>query len=338
MSLQHVFSNISNTFNLTNTTTKGKDQYHIGHVPKDINPCYPEDPPFSFQYSAQAFYIFQTALCTTATVFTILLNIIFLSTMCYKRKLRTLANKLFILLSVTDLLQGLTVWPMGAAAAHNLHMVVQVCWLLDLVSSLGYILGFMSVTAIFLISLEQFTAIHFPFFHEQNMTITRMVVPFTIMHVVLSIANLMTTFKYEGEWIIYKSVVSSLGLLLIILMCCVLYPKIMHTATKTATVISKTNVKEGKQIKGRARAAKTGLIILVTLIFCYLPTIVYNIYEYQYNGTTITKTYVKLSLEMASMLNSVLDPLVYYWRLRSVKAATKEMMYHVCRKIKHIDE
>ena len=284
------------------------------------------------------FYIFQTALCVTATVLTVLLNTIFLSTMCYKRKLRTLSNKLFILLAVTDLLQGLTVWPLAAATAYNLHIVNQVCWLLALVSSLGYILAFMSVTAIFLISLEQFTAIHFPFFHAQNMTIKRIVIPFTIVHVLFSAANLLTTFKYEKEWMIYKSAVTALGLLLILIMCCVLYPKIMHTATKVARKISQTSVQQGRQINNRTQVAKTGLIILVTLIVCFVPTLVYNIYEYVYNGTTDTKTYVKLPMELVSLLNSVFDPCVYYWRLRSVRSATMEMFSHLCRRNKYIEE
>ena len=164
MDLDTTKSNIADSFNVTNDST-GNQFY--------ITPCYENDPPFSFQDSAKIFYVFQTALCVTATVLTVLLNTIFLSTMYYKRKLRTLSNKLFILLAVTDLLQGLTVWPLAAATVYNLHIVNQVCWLLALVSSLGYILAFMSVTAIFLISLEQFTAIHFPFFHAQSIPIKR---------------------------------------------------------------------------------------------------------------------------------------------------------------------
>ena len=299
--------------------------------------CIKGDPPFSFTREAKKYYIFMTATCSVMTILTILLNMTFLITMFLNKQLQNLPNKLFMLLSLVDLLQGFTVWPFAIYSGVTLYNTKQVCWWLSVVSSMGYCLGFATVTSIFLITIEQYTAIVHPFFHGRHVKASYLLYPMAATNLSLSIVNFLTSFKFKGGWIWYKSLISIITIILMTSMI-YMYIRIIHTAKVTVARIVKTNVEEGKQIKKKAKAAKTSIIILIATIICYSPSSFYNIYEYVDNGTDFGKTYIKLSTEMVALMNSVFDPLVYYWRLKSIRSATMTLLWRLCKRPRKVED
>ena len=104
-----------------------------------------------------------------------------------------------------------------------------------------------------------------------------------------------------------------------------MHVRVIKCATQVAVRIKDTNREEGKMIKSRAKAAKSGLIVLTATLLCYCPNICYIIYEKLSVPTPNITTYIQYPTEILGLFSSVVDPIVYYWRLKSLRKATRDM-------------
>ena len=70
----------------------------------------------------------------TGAILTTLFNVVFLTVVAKNHRLRTTPNKLLVLLSLSDLIQGVTVWPMASIwAGYMAHSYRNLCLLHDLI-------------------------------------------------------------------------------------------------------------------------------------------------------------------------------------------------------------
>ena len=87
-----------------------------------------------------------------------------------------------------------------------------------------------------------------------------------------------------------------------------------------------TNRTEALQIKQRARATRTSLLILIAFISCYFPLMLPSIYQALGSNSVFLNTYIQITAEAIAVSNSMFDPLVYFWRLRAVRGAAKTLV------------
>ena len=123
----------------------------------------------------------------------------------------------------------------------------------------------------------------------------------------------------------YNSVVLALWLPIMIAFV-YMHTKITRCASEVAARITETNKEEGQKIQSRAKAAKSGLIVLVATLVCTCPGIIYTIHLAGGNKTTpFVRTFVQYPIELLVLFTSVVDPIVYFLRLKSLRRATKDM-------------
>ena len=281
--------------------------------------------------TAQVYYFCLAGVCSVIAIFAITLNTIFLVTVLHKKSLWTLSNQLLTLLALIDLIQGLSICPLTLYVAVRLTRVKPACWLMKLLPFLGHSLEFASLSVIFIIAIEQYIAILHPYFHAESVTTGRLIYPATGLNVVVLVISGLARFKVQMCWIICKSLRATIKAILLILII-YMYIMISHTAGKTARKITETNLGEGRRIVCRARAMKTSLIVLLSAIICHCPIMAYNVYEHLDNDATLSyKTYAMLSTHTIGTLNSVLDPLVYFWRMKSLRKAMGETLFLNCK-------
>ena len=282
--------------------------------------------------SASLYYLGITVLASLMTIVTIVLNCTFLATMlCQKRMQKSISHKLMMVLSTIDLLQGISTWPLTAANFVIFYRLDTNCFLLDFIRLLGYRLVALTIWTILLIALEQYLAILHPYFYISHVTFYRLFGPMLLFNMLLIIINIVEKFQPNQIWVkYYNGILVTLGLL-IVLALAYMYTKIILCASRVAAKITETNIEEGKQIKSRAKAAKSGLIIFVATLLCYCPFMCYMVYEKLSKPTILIITFARYPAEIFGLFTSVVDPAVYYWRLRSLRKATKGMLSSLCK-------
>ena len=293
--------------------------------------CKDEDQSYSLTKDARIFYVFLTGVRILMTASTIILNLVFLATLVHHKKTRQKTSSKFLMfLSTIDLLQGATCWPIVTYISISWYNSKQECFWGNMANSVGYGVGFATVSAIFLIALDQYLAILHPFLYVSKVTACRLLWPTVLLNVGLYVINVVGRFKVVEVWVIYRYLLIALTLLIIMAMICI-YARIMQFASMTVTRIVTLNRDEGRQTKTRARAIKSTFIVLVATISCYTPFMAYTVYENLKIPTSFSKTFIRLPFEMLAMSSSVVDPIIYYCRLRSLRIATRAMMYSICR-------
>ena len=293
--------------------------------------CEDDDQSYSFTKEAQTFYFFLFVVRILMTALTIILNITFLAALVHHKKTRQKTSSKFLMfLSTIDLLQGVTCWPIVTYISISWYNITLECFWSDMANSVGYGLGLATVSAIFLIALDQYLAILHPFFYVGKVTACRLLWPTVLLNVGLCAVNIVGRFKVLEVWFIYRYLVIALTLVVIVAMICI-YIKIMQFASMTVTRITVLNRDEGRQTQSRARAIKSTFIVLIATMSCYAPFMSYTIYENLKTPTSFSKTFIRIPLEMLTLSSSVLDPIIYYCRLKSLRIATRAMVYSVCR-------
>ena len=245
---------------------------------------------------------------------------------------KIMSNRLLMVLSLNDLLHGILIWPLVTIRCVVTYRVEPNCITLDLLYFLAYHLGSLTMCSIFLVALEQYIAIVHPYFYLANVTFNRLVVPMLLYNSVFIAINIPLAVWYMRIWMVYTRFLFLPIMVMIVLALVYMHTKIIRCAANITAKITNTNKEEGKQIKSRAKAAKSGLIVLIATLVCYSPIICYNIYAQLTEPTPFVRTFVQTASEIISLFSSVVDPVVYYWRLKSLRKATKHMFHSICRK------
>ena len=119
--------------------------------------------------------------------------------------------------------------------------------------------------------------------------------------------------------------------LAIILSLLYMYKKIIVCASRVAANINSNNKEEGRKIQSRVKAAKSSLIILAGTLVCYSPVICNNIYMKLGEQTSYSVIFISYPSQIMALFTSVVDPAVYYWRLSTLRKATRDMFSSMCK-------
>ena len=296
------------------------------------SPCETNKMSLSFSSTTLWYYRSISILASLMTVVTIVLNSTFVATILSQKRLRTsISNKLLVILSLIDLLQGVFTWPL-VAANFIIHSRVEAnCLLMDLVYIIGYYVVGTTMTTIFLVTLEQYLAILHPYFYMSNVTFYRLVSPTIVSNSLVIVIDIIGLVNWNPAWMDDRKTLFVVTGIIIVITIVYMHIKIIRCASRVVAKITDTNRVEGKEIKSRAKAAKSGLMILVATLMCYCPNLCYIIYTRVRKPTSSTTTFVQLPSEIFGLFSSILDPAVCYWRLTILRKATKEMFASSCK-------
>ena len=278
-----------------------------------------------FSPSALSLYLTHASLACIMAVITITSNCTFLATMFQMRGQRSISNKLLMTLSTIDLLIGVLAWPLIAALTFQHYKIDVDCYLLEATLSSGYHFAMVTLCTIFLVAFEQYLAILHPYFYISQVTYSRLIWPLIASNSALLLISIIVQSSFRKIWIYFIQILFLPISVVIVVGLVYMYQKIIVCASRVAVRINSTNKEEGRQIKSRVKAAKSSLIILIATLVCYSPVISYNIYKKLENLTPYNMTFFGYSSQIMAMITSVIDPVVYYWRLRSLRKATKDM-------------
>ena len=122
------------------------------------------------------------------------------------------------------------------------------------------------------------------------------------------------------------------GILLLLIIY--LYANVISIARKTQRRIGNV-VNRSTIVKSNTRAIKTSFLVLVTFLVCYIPITIHSFYVTFHTNTPYLRSYVIIIVELIAMSCSMLDPFVYFWRLKILRKATRKLL-KTCRPLEGI--
>ena len=280
-------------------------------------------------FAVSSFYLSCYFVCIVFASATIVLNSLFLTTITFCRNLRSLGMKLLMCLACIDLTQGLLTWPLMAyTLLGHYDQDITSDSLISVLVSISYQFTFATVLTIFLIALEQFTAVVKPFFHQRHIRGKVLIIPALMTMVFSCTLDVTITVTCQQVWPAFANATMAISAVLffgtIYFYCC-----IWRVSRKISCEIQRQTQTVGIHSQQQTKAAKTSIIILFTFALCYFPKIIYDILQEMLNVDFLLNEYVGWPIGLLALTKSVLNPLIYYWRLRAVRKGTKRLISKV---------
>lgn len=236
-----------------------------------------------------------------------MVNGCFLFLVAIKKKFRNVINYLYVLLSISDLLHGLS----------NSSLVVVLirkkwytrCQVLTATVVIGYVLSLVSVTMLFAITIQVYIAVHKPFVYRSATHRSRMHVILLFVCVILITVPVVIRYLIHDGWLFYKVLVCIFGS---IIFCSTI---ICQYRMYRYLYSNRTN----NQSNNHKRALITAILVSTSLAICFIPSILIQIATPFLKDQDVVYRYVYPCTWIMALLNGVFNPLIYCSRSKKVK-------------------
>ena len=259
--------------------------------------------PDSFYGLLVAAAVINLAACP----FTISLNALILIVVKTKRRLQTHPNILLACLSLTDLMTGFVAQPLCITVLLGIFM-------------------FATVFHLFIISGERYLAIKHTFRHATVVTKSRLIISSVVAWSAAIVIFPVTFVYFAVALFIGKIIILSS----IILLHIFVYKEVRRHEQRI--ISEQASVEARAKFKQEKKALKLTTIILVTIFLCmFLPSI-FVLIARQMSSKTFppdeedVKTLVQLAGAVLTIINSVLNPVIYTVRKRPFRVAFIELL------------
>ena len=262
---------------------------------------------------------------TITCPFTVLLNLLVMWTVKRRRRLQSKTNILLACLATPNLLTGLLVQPLFIAwKLLLLSNGVHACQLFNVFSvALLLICIVLSSLHLVLVTCERLIAIKYTMYYERIVTKRNLTLAVAGVWVLglfceLSRIALKPFLKRSG---VITSVVVVLSVLFIISSYAVLFRETLrHQKRIKNQLLSQGDA--ARELREN-KALKTVLVVVGSVILCYLPLSVLGLINY-FSGGSRSRRYQLVFfpwIRFLCMLNSLLNPLIYCWRQKEMRKA-----------------
>ena len=256
------------------------------------------------------------------------LNIIFVVTIFRRRRLRTSSGILLLALAFTDFLSGLIAQPLYGSYLIFLSKGHFACMFTTVASGVAYLLSGPTFFTVFMVSLERYIAILFPFFYERAVTkrkILLILLAINMLWVLWSLVALLA--KLLSFYISTLGFITLPAFGLLVFFYCHIYSE----AVKARKRISSHGLSQRRALRESLRAAKTTAVILAAFIVCYSPIISYSLVNYFMKGTNgaVFKTVIPLAQTLA-LSNSLVNAFVYFWKMTEARKEMRKLILGNC--------
>ena len=278
------------------------------------------DETLQFHLTEPVALIIQLIITTTACPFTILLNILVISAVKKTPHLQSKPNILLACLAATDAFIGLTAQPSS--------ILVELFRLLDMTSLAQKIrLNFHnrvllagitnSMFHLMLVTFERLVAIKFTIHH-----------PFLITdkYIMVSVASfwIIALCSLALRYIIPNVVLLTVASLVVI---CIIFIAISYVILYSETLRHKKRIKteqvaqqEVETFLKENKALKTTVYVVGSLVLCFTPSLFLLVSLIVKRLSVVANSVSFVSFcRVLSMLNSLLNPLIYFWRDKEMR-------------------
>lgn len=282
------------------------------------------------QITPNAFALVMAILDCLISAFTIIGNGLVMITVYRTPNLQSPSNILIAGLALSDFGTGLITQPSHfiefiAASVSGDSCMVNTAFLVLNIS--GRLFTMLSLYTLTCIAIERYFAIVFHLRYNEKVTVKRTVVVLLLAWVLIPLASTLISFKtldVPNKLLLTKAIFIIVGLSITSL-C---YVKVFLVARRHfGQIHNQLRVQSLEQLAiSTARYRRnfyTVLFIVGACAACYLPYSVAVLAGFRQRSRTILLTLVAGS-------NSALNPLIYFWRIKELRNATKRLVNKPC--------
>ena len=260
-----------------------------------------------------------------------LLNGLFLIALVKNTSLHTPSNAVLACLCFSDLLVGVSTLPIWVTLViASLTPSVdesKLTWLRTF-GSMGGALANLSFCFITLVNIDRYTAILHPFSYVEHATCKLWTIRSLSVGAIFLILMTVTHFidkEYNiGAQFIFNSICYCTAAVIIIF-CNWKICKVIQRQTRSIASISRQSGERQRCYQCNIRRYKLVVLLVLVLTLCKIPYIAYFLYAKFHKPDPVTGS-LGLCSDFGMILNSVLNPLIYYIRTSSFRKAMKEVL------------
>ena len=277
----------------------------------------------------QAFLIIIIVVNTLTFPLTAALNVLVMIAIKKKPRLREHeSNIVLALLASTDFVVGVIVQPVNVALLITVltdDISGETCALQVFTKAVSRVVISASLFHMALISGERYLAMKHSFAHFTLLTETRLLVA-SVLAWLLSIIFHIGLVVYRSVFLLINNATMGLCLALIIFCHVTVYREIRRHEKQIAA--QQVTVEARKQFQKDKKAFKVTFIIIVVLMLCYVPILIFSaVLERFRSKISLEVLYICFFLTtVMAFLNSFFNPIIYSFRLREFRVAFIELI------------
>ena len=246
-----------------------------------------------------------------------ILNLSFIITVLKTKSLRTIPNIILLSLSINDLIMSLIIIPCQVYDIVLLSKGKLWCNLHIWLTRSEYSSLCVSLSLMVIISLEKYVAVCFPFLYERYVTKARV----GCVIVAIAVVTTLMTFLFP----ISQSSAALFNVITVVVLfvgfCVFLWCqwKIFIVLSRIKRRILTEQTPSATDLHNKREKAFSLLFITLSFVLCWFLPLIYRVYSSIFGRSQVLHQYVRPWLYMVIFTSNTLSPMVYYWRLKSVR-------------------
>ena len=268
------------------------------------------------------FVIVNCVLNVILMLVTVIGNSLLIAAVSMTPSIRSPSITLFCGLAVSDVLVGLVVQPLYIAQQLKVgDLLLRLIWYFTTYCSCG-----VSLCTVTIITIDRFLALHYHMRYVTMVTTTRVVYTLVIVWLIIFVSfvvfflNSSISFVMASAFVVVCLSISSF--------C---YIRIYHIVKRHQTqiqvqqqAVQSSNDADNVNIMRLKKSSMSTFVFYIVLILCYFPMFLLMILYGNLRKKSLTHEQWTPELSFsgtAVFMNSSINPLLYYWRLRELRAA-----------------
>ena len=269
--------------------------------------------------------VLNTFISITATIG----NLLVLLTIWRSPRLHSPSNTLLFGLALSDLCVGVISEPLEVgfqAVLFNNSGKITSCTLMKIRNLISVFLTLVTLLTVTAMSVDRYLAIYLHLRYEQLVTVTRTIKVMLCLWLISSSPSVIMAFDQAMTSYLVMTLIIAVCLIIISFVWIKIYQVVRHHQAQIQDQMGIAS-QSFNMTRFRNSAINTMLVLIVVLV-CYTPLLVSNICFaanlIPLNGVLLEICYIFV------LLNSSLNPFVYFLRQRDLRAQAKQLVMRFC--------
>ena len=269
--------------------------------------------------------VLSTFISITATIG----NLLVLVTIWRSPNLHSTSNTLLFGLALSDLCVGVASEPLHIgfqAELYNNSGKITTCTLMKVRNLISVFLTLVTLLTVTAMSVDRYLAIYLHLRYEQVVTVKRTKRVILCLWLISSLPSVIMDFDATNSYLVVTLIIA-VCLAIISFVWIKIYQVVRHHEAQIQDQMAAAS--QSFNMARFRNSAINILLVLVIVLVCYTPLLVSNICLV---ANLISLNVVLLEIcYIFVLLNSSLNPFVYFWRQRDLRAQAKQLVMRFCR-------